>query len=212
MTSATDVNGRTTYYIYDDLNRLQLIKDQDGNIIKKICYNYAGQPGDCTVNTDPNWTATGNLRCETNGSGNTGYQEREEVDQNPNSATSNQTRWVINGYNTTACPLPAPPCTISMNYGFTNATNSIYNNGTSVQFYMAFYSNTVMNPGISYYVGNITGSCRPSSTRTINYSSSSQNWTITIEPSGVMYWYLNYGSTPVPAYSTIGTSTLTYNL
>jgi YD repeat-containing protein len=47
MTSSTDVNGRTTYYEYDDLGRLSYLRDQDRNILKKYCYNFAGQPGAC---------------------------------------------------------------------------------------------------------------------------------------------------------------------
>lgn len=47
------------------------------------------------------------LRCKKNGANeNTGEQEREEKDMNPCSATYNQTRWVLAGTNTTACPLP----------------------------------------------------------------------------------------------------------
>ncbi|PZR23842.1 MAG: hypothetical protein DI535_23140 [Citrobacter freundii] len=49
ITSETDANGRTTYYEYDDHNRLSLVRDHDNNIVKKICYNYAGQPGACGV-------------------------------------------------------------------------------------------------------------------------------------------------------------------
>jgi YD repeat-containing protein len=43
MTSQCDVNNRITYYGYDGLGRLQVIKDQDGNVIKTIDYHYKGQ-------------------------------------------------------------------------------------------------------------------------------------------------------------------------
>jgi len=40
MTSVCSYNGAVVYYEYDGLGRLKLIKDQDGNIIKTIDYNY----------------------------------------------------------------------------------------------------------------------------------------------------------------------------
>jgi YD repeat-containing protein len=43
MTSSTDANNITTYYDYDGLGRLFLIKDDKGNILKKYDYQYAGQ-------------------------------------------------------------------------------------------------------------------------------------------------------------------------
>lgn len=46
-----DVNNRVSKYIYDDFNRLNIIYDLDGNIIKKICYNYAGQVENCASPT-----------------------------------------------------------------------------------------------------------------------------------------------------------------
>jgi YD repeat-containing protein len=43
ITSETDPSGKTTYYVYDSLGRLSMIKDKDGNIIKTYDYHYKGQ-------------------------------------------------------------------------------------------------------------------------------------------------------------------------
>jgi YD repeat-containing protein len=49
VTSQTDVLNRTTYFYYDPFGRLILIKDKDGNIVKKLCYNYLGQTTNCSL-------------------------------------------------------------------------------------------------------------------------------------------------------------------
>jgi YD repeat-containing protein len=48
VTSQTDASGKTIYYTYDAFNRLQLVRDQDNNILKKYCYNLQGQQTACT--------------------------------------------------------------------------------------------------------------------------------------------------------------------
>lgn len=40
VTSITDPRGETIYYEYDEFNRLQFVKDADGNILSKNEYNY----------------------------------------------------------------------------------------------------------------------------------------------------------------------------
>ncbi len=49
ITSETNAAGQTQFYEYDSFGRLNLIRDQDSNIVKKYCYNYAGQPEQCFI-------------------------------------------------------------------------------------------------------------------------------------------------------------------
>ncbi len=43
VTSITDPKGYTTYYEYDEFNRLRQVKDQDGKILSKNEYHYKDQ-------------------------------------------------------------------------------------------------------------------------------------------------------------------------
>ncbi len=100
-TSECDINNRVTYYEYDDLGRVLLIRDQNKNLLKKFCYNYAGQFENCNIcdSLTADWQNTYEpLRCQIVNCNNTGYLEREEKDMNRCSPTYNQTRWVVTGY------------------------------------------------------------------------------------------------------------------
>lgn len=47
ISSKTDPAGRTTYYEHDGLGRLNLVRDNERNILKRYCYSYANQVGAC---------------------------------------------------------------------------------------------------------------------------------------------------------------------
>lgn len=119
---------------------------------------------------------------------------------------------VVNGPVTiTMALVSGGPCSFTMNSGYSSPTNSVSASGSVVSFYLVFYSTSAMTAGNSYSVATINGGCKPSQTRYINTTISGRSWSITIYPSGQMTWTLVSGPTLNP-YSTVGTSTLSFNL
>jgi hypothetical protein len=49
ITSQCDANNGISYFEYDEFARLILVRNQNRQVVKKICYNYAGQAEGCSV-------------------------------------------------------------------------------------------------------------------------------------------------------------------
>ncbi len=315
ITSETDPAGRTMYYDYDLFNRLIDIRDQDNNIIKRFCYNYAGQADNCsnvgfgnTIKTG-SFTSTNTCAAGTSPAtvsytvpANTYYaQDQATADAMATSALNSQGQALANSipcqasitgtntsgipwngtmtnnstnanytfnlypnysatpmvtipvgtYNLVVTPTPtqssplnltingttysgtsfnlsnisittstdikvanqtgAGSCTVSMSTGFTSPTNGLSNNGTSVNGYLVFYSNSTMSQGNSYLIGTISGTCRPSAMRSFSTTSNGTTWTVTVSQSGAISVQMAYGSASVSAGSTVNL-TISYNL
>ncbi len=140
MTSQCDLNNRITYYQYDALGRLALVSDQDKNIIKKICYNYYGQPAACdyTVvwNTSQSQTFTRN-NCTA------GYIAGTATYTVPANTYYSNTQTAAN--NLALADITAN----GQNYANANATCTVppsvtinYNNVAGVSLFYAVYTNT----------------------------------------------------------------------
>ncbi len=76
---------------------------------------YANAPAHavCSVSSVANWVSVEpfQYKCETDANGKqTGHQVNLQVDENPNSPTYNQTRWVDMGIDNNACPENNAPC------------------------------------------------------------------------------------------------------
>lgn len=58
VTSIKDPSGYTSFYVYDDFNRLLYIKDKDGIVLKSYKYHYKGQEEEVSV---PTYTVTNEI-------------------------------------------------------------------------------------------------------------------------------------------------------
>jgi hypothetical protein len=159
----TDPRGKYTYYYYDNVGRLSLVKDNDGKVLKKFCYTYAGRTEYCSAgcsNTAADWQNTEtSLRCQFDSIGNnTGYQEQEQKDMNNCSPTYGQIRWITGSYNTGACPL----------YSGTVTLNSI--NYVAAEGYLSVFVNNYTGEVYSFAVPTASGTQSLGSIPAANYS------------------------------------------
>ena len=240
-------NNSIVYYEYDAKSRLTLIRDQDQNIIKRICYNYAGQIEDCSqkvVVKIKNATSTPFNLNLTNSSTSVSYPfsvypnaqeitlgtlpagqysgsinpmyppgastvlKYYDVSQTANSFTI-PTRQLKDDILFTLESPPAPSCSFSMLSGYSSPTNGINSSGSTVSFYMAFYATSTMYAGNTYTIANITG-CRPSTTRTVSFSSGGRSCTFTFYSSG--YVGFSFTGSSISAYTTVTGTSLSYQI
>ncbi len=112
VTSTSDANNTITYYEYDQVNRLKVVRDKDWNILKK--YEYPGNI--ITINTTPNWMLDSLIqydyrKCETDANGNTGRVLLKESDFNFYSETYKSYRHIIvENTDYIRCPIPPVNC------------------------------------------------------------------------------------------------------
>jgi hypothetical protein len=166
LTSQCDVNNRINYFKYDTYGRLSQIVDQDKNVLKKYCYNYAGQQEnclDCSEPTPPDWQNIGSPVCEQGPCGNTGYQLQQQMDMN--SCTNLGVRYVNVGYNPGVCS-PGSGTLIS------------YANNAGLSGFTITYTDRVTGQPYSFAIpGSGSGvlGCIPSASYTISISKPGNN-------------------------------------
>lgn len=263
QTGVTDASGRTVITEYDGLQRVNIVRDNEHNILSKNCYNYLGQPVDCpTATVYTNTEKTGSFTRNNCPPGYVGQTVTYTVAAGTYSSSLSQAdadQQAINDVNTKgqsyantiACiqtwfnvektgsftrnncgsgytpsgPVVytvqagtyasnisqadadqkaqddvnangqafananstciGGPCSFSMISGFSSPTNNISASGSTVSFYIVFYSTSGnLTAGNTYTIANVNGSCIPSGNRTFNITSGSTYWEVTFLSNG----------------------------
>ncbi len=204
--SDCDANGRITYYEYDDLGRMVFVKDEFKNIVKRICYNYAGTPENCDnyfyLSTEKsgafvrsNCSAGGGVPLGTftytvpQGRYSSLLSQADANAKAVNDVNVNGQAYAdVNG----TCCYP----TFTYSGGISGILNQTFLSGSTVNFTLVFtYPNPT--PPTYFTLGNIASCGRPTSTRTIPYYSGSTLFNIIINSDGSVI--LQYISGPTPS-------------
>lgn len=130
LTSQNDVNGKTEKYTYDGLGRLIVVKDDQENILKRICYTYYGQTQNCAIDTSAKWEFTNDKRCKPcafNPAYKTLTSQKLKRNINANSPSFNDTMWVDNGIDST-CLMTIPTGWVQTATALTCQKNGTNNN------------------------------------------------------------------------------------
>ena len=212
ITSQCDVNNKISYYIYDGLQRLVLIRDQDKNIVKKICYNYAGQAENCTQYGNVPKSGIYTKVCT---GGLTGSSVTYTVPADTYFALTQlaadqlaQNDVNANGqaYANANGTCTAAACSFTGYTGFVLGSNSISKTSSTVNFTITFNSASGSTSWTSLnQIATVNGSCKPVAPQVFSLpeGTTGRTWQIVVTVAGAFSVQLLGG--PAPS----GTNTIT---
>ena len=172
VTSITDPSGYTSYYVYDDFNRLQYIKDKDGVVLKSYKYHYQGQ-------ADPDAIVEYTVTSTTNGNGvvtvSTTVNQGDDLQVSINPDT---------GYEITSIKVNNVVQPISTSFTIENVISNLI---IDVEFSL------ISNITVSYVIDGGTNGTVSVSPSVVSYGGST---TVTLTPdSGYQVEYVKVGTT-----------------
>ncbi|MFL9485570.1 hypothetical protein ACI6Q2_22505 [Chitinophagaceae bacterium LWZ2-11] len=150
VTSETDPTGKTTYYEYDGLNRLKLVRDRNQNIVKRYCYNYVGQQVDCDGNSNTSNPGTPTI-----------YAKLTLENQQGNLFLMYYDA-VVRFYSDAACTVPVSVTNVTVNYSVANYVPATGVTTTTTGSYICNGTSAVIYPSLLTFQrsGNITNTLR----------------------------------------------------
>ncbi|WP_127125654.1 DUF5977 domain-containing protein [Pseudoflavitalea rhizosphaerae] len=202
ITRATDIKGLNTYYEYDLFNRLHLVKDHNGNILKRICYNYAGEVEDCGMPVFTNQEQSGFFTRDNCGAGYTGNGVTYTVPAGTHASTISQAyanQLAIddvnaNGQNfANANGSCIQVCGINMANGYSAQMVNVTKSGSTVTFNWVFSSTSLMYPLTTYTIGILNG-CKPAQNTTFTYTIAGRTYQIIFEQTGIITGRITAGT------------------
>ncbi len=210
VTSQCDATNHISYYYYDVNGRLEIVRDQDKNIVRRLCYNFAGSPQPCIGS--PIYLSeskSGNFRKNNCGVNKYGSLVTYTVAaEKYSSAVSVQAANIFaqqdvdeNGQdyaNEAGGCTSASECYNSDAIHWTTSAFSITVSDTTFTLnYSTEQDGETFNFSSPVRVGQIMGLCRPTANRTFTSMESGRSWTVDINTLGNVYLKLNSGTSPV---------------
>lgn len=218
LVSRTDANGKYSNFDYDINGRLLQVRDNEGNVLKRYCYNYAGQPISCGPQTFLSYAYSANFTRTNCGVGFIGGSVPFAAPQGMFSSNINQwdaNQQAINYVNQngqananslgSCTPVgQSGPCEFHPDNSISIPSYSFYSDGSSTSGYMVVFLPNGFTSGSTISLGSFdSGGCKPSSDRTQTFNSGGNIFIVTFYAYGGIDIRLENSYPSMPSGSTI---------